>query len=337
MHIGHELARRISRKQHHRTLDPEDVEQIALLEKAHTASLDGACPRPPSSSCMAIERKHPYGPLDERRLHAFETGLPTSLPGEYRAFLSEFNGAAVCDAEDFAEVPGGTRVKTLFGLHDGPPHERLDDMRENFRGSAPESLLVIAADPYGDYFGLALAGLPRGTVCFIDHEQLPVDLASLTRVAPSFAALLARIGTGVAPRPVATTAEDAIAQGDAERLRVLLAEGATARGLVHRALRTGNLDVLLLVLDHGGDANERGGIGDETPLFVAARENRADMAALLLGHGADPNATCRAGGTAMEMATYWPAVLEVLARAGARPTTNRLREAVRRILGSDSG
>jgi hypothetical protein len=59
------------------------------------------------------------------------------------------------------------------------------------------------------------------------------------------------------------------------------------------------------------------------------------MASLLLRHGADPNARCRAGGTAMEMATHWPAVLEVLARAGARPTTNRLRDAVRRLLGND--
>ena len=115
---------------------------------------------------------------------------------------------------------------------------------------------------------------------------------------------------------------------DEWRLHVLLTEGATAAAFVHRAVRTGNLEVLRLVLAHGGDANERGGIGDETPLFVAARENRADMASLLLRHGADPNATCRVGGTAMEMATHWPTVLEVLARGGARPTTNRLREAV---------
>jgi hypothetical protein len=68
-------------------------------------------------------------------------------------------------------------------------------------------------------------------------------------------------------------------------------------------------------------------------LFVAARENRADIARLLLAHGADPNAKCNAGGTAMEMASYWPPVLEVLARAGATPTTRHLREAVRKILG----
>lgn len=59
----------------------------------------------------------------------------------------------------------------------------------------------------------------------------------------------------------------------------------------------------------------------------------APAARMLLAAGADPNATCGAGGTAMEMASNSPEVLELLVRAGARPTTRLLREAVRRILG----
>lgn len=282
---------------------------------------------------MAIERRNPFGPLDVKRLLAFEKTLPAPLPGDYRRFLVESNGADVAECENFTEVPGLTKVEMLFGLHDGPLYFRLDDARANFAESVPASLLIIASDPYGNYFGLELGDERRGAVFFVDHEQLPGDAESLIQVSESFTALLKRIGPDVITRPAPRSVAEAIVEGDAESLRVVLQGNADGRGFVHRALRNGNLELVRVVLEHGGDANERGGLGGETPLFAAARENRADIARLLLAHGADPNAKCDAGGTAMEMATYSPGVLEVLARAGAIPTTNRLREAVRQILG----
>ena len=133
------------------------------------------------------------------------------------------------------------------------------------------------------------------------------------------------------PAPARTVTE-AIERRDAAALRAILADGVDAVGFGHRAVRAGSLEIVRLVLEHGGDANERGGLGGETPLFVAARENRADIVRLLLSHDADANAKCNAGGTAMEMASHWPKVLEVLARAGATPTTNHHRAAVRDIL-----
>ena len=138
---------------------------------------------------MTIERRYPYGPLEDARLRAFEARLPSRLPLAYREFLLQFNGATVRESEDFTEVPGETRVDTLFGLHDGPPHYRLDAMRENFMRGVPEMLLIVGDDPYGNYFGLVLAGPQQGSVVFVDHERLPVDLSSVTRVAVSFEAL----------------------------------------------------------------------------------------------------------------------------------------------------
>lgn len=99
---------------------------------------------------MTLERRCPNGPLDEARLLAFERSLPAPLPGDYRSFLVEFNGAAPVDCVEFAEIPGGTSIEALFGLHEGPPHFRLDSTREGFADTVPASLLVIASDPYGN-------------------------------------------------------------------------------------------------------------------------------------------------------------------------------------------
>ncbi len=186
--------------------------------------------------------------------------------------------------------------------------------------------------PIGNYFAIDLVGPHAGVVTFVDHESFPVDTTALTEVAASFPALLERLGGSMTEASPPTTVSEAIAKGDADALRVLLAGGCGATGFVHRAVRTGSLEVVRLVLEHGGDANERNEFTKETPLFAAAREDRADMVALLLAHRADPNARCGVGGTALEMAAPWVEVVEVLARAGAEPTTNRLRAAVDKIL-----
>jgi ankyrin repeat protein len=96
----------------------------------------------------------------------------------------------------------------------------------------------------------------------------------------------------------------------------------------------GVVEIVRLVLEAGGDADERGGInGTETPLFVAARQGRADLVALLLEHGADPNARRSVGGAPIETAAPFPEVLRLIARAGAKPTKPSIAEAIRRLLG----
>jgi hypothetical protein len=281
---------------------------------------------------VTVERKYPHGPLDVERLVAFEARLVSPLPEDYRAFLLGWNGVKVVDGTDLGGVPGGTRVEALFGLHEGPLWVQLAHAHDRMKGLLPPALLVIGSDPYGNYFGFALGGREAGTVFFIDHERLPADLASLTRVTPSLAALLEHIGMNTLEVPAPASVAEAVQQADADALRTMIDGGLRADGFVHAAVRAGDLRIVRLVLEHGGDANELGGIGGETPLFVAAREGRADIAQLLLAHGGDPSATCSVGGTPMEMAAHAPDVLEVLARAGATPTTMHLRAAVQAIL-----
>jgi len=317
---------------------PSPSSQLDAVRRSRTRipTLLAATPTLTTRDCddkvmrMATIRKQPFGPADLSDLETFEAQLPAALPPDYRAFLLEANGAQVEACDEFSEVPGGTCVETLFGLHEGHPHTRLDYVSEAVSDDLPETLLLIGSDPYGNYFALDLVDRV-GAVLFIDHEALSTPAESCIEVAPSFSTLLARLPAEEAPPP--PSPEEAAARGDAAALADFLNRGATGRSLVHLAVRGGNPAVLELVLKHDGDANERGGIGHETPLFVAAREGRADLARLLIKHGADVNARCDANGTALEMAEPWPDVFAALVRAGAEPSTPRLREQVRRTRG----
>ena len=283
-------------------------------------------------------RSRPYGQISDTRMKAFERSLPAKLPTDYRAFLVEHNGAEfsppVFDEEtgDFEEVPGGTDLRTLFGLHQGPGYERLDEMRGNFETLSP-SMLVIGADGYGNYLGMELEGRARGAVFFIDHETLMESSPERVQVAASFAALLDRVGMDPVAAPVPASPKEAIAAHDVKTLRRLYESGASGDGLVHHAVHSSDPEIVRLTLAHGGDPNERGGIGGETPLFAAARINHPEITSLLLEHGADPNAKCNAGGIALEMAEPWPKVFAILVRAGATSTRPRLAEMIRRIRG----
>jgi len=107
---------------------------------------------------MTTWRTRPHGPLDRARLARFERALPAPLPADYRAFLLEANGAVFDEAPNFDEIPCGTALACLFGLHDGAPYERLDALRSTMADLVPAEVLVVGSDPFGNYFGLWLAG-----------------------------------------------------------------------------------------------------------------------------------------------------------------------------------
>jgi ankyrin repeat protein len=128
----------------------------------------------------------------------------------------------------------------------------------------------------------------------------------------------------------------AIHAGDYEAVRELLSRGAPALCHVHHAVQHGDSAILETILNAGGNPDERGGIGgSETPLFIAGRSGRADLASLLLERGADVNIRCSSGDTALEMATAYPKVVAVLSRARADPATLRLREMILGFRNSD--
>lgn len=271
---------------------------------------------------MTIERKNPYGPLKPARLAAFEASLqPYTLPDDFRAFLLEHNGAVFADEQLPVLEPGtDQRLCEIYGLHGGPDHLRLDDLRKGFSTMLPPHWLGFAADPYGNYFAMSLDGADRGAIYFLDHEALDPPPSDLPVLATSFEDLVRRAGgLDVAPPRTYESVEEAIEEGDIDAVRSLLAGEASGRGLVHAATSRADAAILRLVLAAGGDPDERGAInGSETPLFVAARTGRLDLVRVLLEHGADPDLKCSEGGTALEMAAPFDEVHALLAKG--RPT-----------------
>jgi ankyrin repeat protein len=89
-----------------------------------------------------------------------------------------------------------------------------------------------------------------------------------------------------------TALSGAVARGDAEIVRVLLAHGANARhrygsgySPLHEAAAGGKLEIMKLLLAHGADPNARTEDG-QTPLSMAEAKGQIEAAALLHEHGA---------------------------------------------------
>jgi ankyrin repeat protein len=90
-------------------------------------------------------------------------------------------------------------------------------------------------------------------------------------------------------------------RGLLEYLAVTRPQDVNARGgyrstPLHAAVSEGNIDVAILLLEHGADVNALDRRGD-TPLYKAWRRGRLDMVELLLINHADVNARYAQGGT----------------------------------------
>jgi ankyrin repeat protein len=87
--------------------------------------------------------------------------------------------------------------------------------------------------------------------------------------------------------PLSLAAENA----SAPLLQMLLQAGAHPTGaILMTAARTGNAEVVRMLLARGADANARESSLGETALMWAAAENHPEAVSALIEHGADPNA-----------------------------------------------
>jgi len=90
--------------------------------------------------------------------------------------------------------------------------------------------------------------------------------------------------------------EVAIKAGDMEAADLLLSHGANCEGMLWSSLRSGNDELLDLVIKNGSDVREKDTDGT-APIGYALANDRAGAAAILLSHGAEADVAHPDGGT----------------------------------------
>lgn len=140
--------------------------------------------------------------------------------------------------------------------------------------------LLLAAFP----FALTAADDPDGTTPL--HWAVRAnDVDTVQRLLRSGANPDAANRYGVTPLSLAAT------NGSAALIQALLQAGAHPTGsILMTAARTGNAEVIRMLIARGADANARESSLGETALMWAAAENHPEAVRALIEHGADPNA-----------------------------------------------
>lgn len=165
-------------------------------------------------------------------------------------------------------------------------------------------------------------------------ETLPASAASLTTSRASAPALSDPVALflGIRRRdrelvrrllvrdPTLVAATEQWSKDEAMELGLQNAEHATP---LVRAVQSGDVDIVRLILDAGADPGRRCGCaGAETALWTAALLGDADMLSVLLVAGADPNAAAFAGATPLVVAAQrgHHEITRTLLGAGADPS-----------------
>lgn len=118
---------------------------------------------------MTVEIKDPGPSITPQQLAEVEAELRARLPGDYRAFLLNYNGGSpVPDTMAVENAPGTpTDVQVFFGISRHIESSNLIWNKNIFSDRIPEDCLPIACDSGGNLFCLA----EGGRVVYIDLDS----------------------------------------------------------------------------------------------------------------------------------------------------------------------
>ncbi|MDA8451539.1 SMI1/KNR4 family protein [Acidovorax sp. NCPPB 3859] len=113
--------------------------------------------------------------MHESAIAVLEGFLGLKIPGAYRIFLLNGNGAW-SGGKDF-DIPeqGATSLKYFFPLVSENVVESLPYKIKLYKGRIPEEMLPIGSDDGGNLLLISLKGKDRGAVFFWDHEMEAED------------------------------------------------------------------------------------------------------------------------------------------------------------------
>lgn len=125
----------------------------------------------------AIVQENPYGPLSAEGLEHFEERFGKRLPNEYRQYLLNYNGGKF-EKIIFPNEPNFS-VHHMYGLHDGPEYNRLEENFEIWRAfdlggfrDQLQEVLGFADTTTGDAL---LLDLNDGSIWFFDPHDVTDD------------------------------------------------------------------------------------------------------------------------------------------------------------------
>lgn len=146
----------------------------------------------------------PIGRIDVAEVSKLEDALGTHLPGDYRDFLSKYNGGYPEPNVSQTGPPGVVGVHVFYGILDG---ERVGEdllyQRNLLVDRVPANILPIGADDFGNKICLSLRPESYGSIFFWDHELEadegePATFENMIRVGGSFYDFL----QGLKPDPI---------------------------------------------------------------------------------------------------------------------------------------
>lgn len=148
------------------------------------------------SSSMDIAKRLSASGASEGALSRIEMLIGAKLPGDYRQFMSNFNGGQP-EPSGFAFAVGGgqgdSSVRYFLTLDEREERYTVQEFLGRYADRIPRKMLPIACGSFGNLVLLDVGAKSPGTVCFWDHEKEGTDNVvwdNLAIIAPSFVAFL---------------------------------------------------------------------------------------------------------------------------------------------------